>query len=378
MIQVQSEWRESMDVEQLCAVVNDAQRMVGICEEIFGEEEGDGVTDSDGNSTEDLVAAWTQLSVLALQHLCELRFADLKEDHLGYVGRSEWESAGEDDPCIQPSIDALRDFHSDLQDWISGDYYHSKALKLCFDLTIQAYLESFLSNTMARGLSKPENAFEVVQRDWTRLVSFFCFELADHHGRGGFYHRQIMEDRLSLLEAVCNLLNRHHSPSKCKPDMLRICRQLGKQNGTPIILHLVGLRTKRRMSSVDSREWHVVISQVSEDLQIEDDKHAAPPAPPCYTLPDLRNSKFLHRVQPPRGRHAQGTDLTVDISETARLVQRQHLTKVLATSSKRLMMRSDRTLMATWKRNDDLIKTTTEWKATRTLFPLKDDDEEEQ
>lgn len=337
MLQVETKWQE-LHVEYLCSIVVDFQRLAEIIAEIFGPVNS---TESQHELTDDLVSELIQLSVLAHRYLCELRFLDFKETFFNLVGGPDWETGK---VTVDSTVSELRDFLINVQTWIQGDFYQGKALKFCFDLLLQSYVAAFLSNTVAKGIQHSQNAVKAIQRDFNEFTNFFCVELFAHHARYGFYTLNAMNSRLQVLCAFANILD-CTSPKSVEMDIENVCHQFGRENGMPIVLHLVALRSPIRLTLKESSEWHVQLWRAGEKLEmqlVDDDSF--------YHVPDMRNSCVIRRVKSLQSKH-------MPVSEalpSSNIVQRVLFSKILARS--KIIIGSDRTLLSTWKYEGDEMK----------------------
>ena len=333
MLQVETRW-QSLPVEYLCSIVVDFQRLTDITAEIFGPVNS---TETQHELTEVLVSELIQLSVLANRYLCELRFLDFKETFFNLIGGPEWETGM---VAVDNTMLELRDFLIDVQTWIQGDFFYGKALKSCFDLLLQSYVAAFLSNTVARGLQHSPKVAEIIQRDFNEFTNFFCIELAEQHARHGFYTLDAMKVRLQVLCAFANILA-CTSPKAVETDIETVCHQFGRDNGMPVVLHVVALRSPTRLTLKESSEWHVQLWRAGEKLKMQMVDNDS-----FYKVPDMRNSCVIRRIKSLKREHIPDSKT----QPTTLLVQRVLLSKIVARSKR--MIGSDRTLLSTWNHEE--------------------------
>lgn len=338
MLQIETRWQD-LTVEYLCSIISDSQRLVEIVEGIFGSVTA---TESQQELTEDLISELIQLSVLANRYLCELRFLDLKDTFFNFIGGPEW-SNGE--LPVEDTIAELRDFLADVKGWIQGDFYHGKVLKLCFDIFLQSYIASFLSNTMGKGIKHSQNAAEIMERDFVKLSNFFCVELLEEHGRHGFYSHDAINNRLQILCSFARILV-CLSPKAIEADIENVCQQFGFDKGTPIVLHVAALRSRTRLTAKASKEWHIQLWRTGMKLTMQGVNEDS-----FYHVPDMRNSCVIRRVRPLKSKNSpEGTKLP-----TSRLVKGTRVSKLVSRSKR--VIGSDRTLLTDWKHDSTQLKT---------------------
>jgi hypothetical protein len=272
---------------------------------------------------------------LATRFLCELRFLDLKETYLNLVGGHEWESGN---LSVLDTISELRDFVIDVSEWIPGDFYRGKVLKCCFDNFIQSYVASFLSNTMAKGVCNSQKVAQIIHYDFFKMADFFCVEISEHHGRHGFYTRELMESRLEILDSFAAILE-CASPKAIEKEIETACQQIGFDKGVPVILHIAALRPSTTpMTGEESNEWHVQIWRAGEKLKMQLAEEGS-----YYQVPDMRNSRFICRVKPLK----RNTSPETETLPSTRILQRSRMSKIVSRSKR--MIGSDRNLLTTWK-----------------------------
>eukprot|EP00541_Cyclophora_tenuis_P014595 CAMPEP_0116565260 /NCGR_PEP_ID=MMETSP0397-20121206/13799_1 /TAXON_ID=216820 /ORGANISM="Cyclophora tenuis, Strain ECT3854" /LENGTH=344 /DNA_ID=CAMNT_0004092013 /DNA_START=23 /DNA_END=1057 /DNA_ORIENTATION=+ len=291
MMEIESTWKD-MSIERLCTIVNDCSRLMEIYEE-NNDAMADRWSDSEKEQGEELLAVTTQLSLLATKYLCERMMLDVKDDYLLHVGGSEWhqpkkESSGN---IVDTTLATLRDYNTDLQDWIPSDYYFPKLLKHSFDQTLQQYVGAFFCNTLSRGIAKLDECVETLHDDWMKMWTYFGNdeEMVQYHGKAGNHTKEAIWKRLLILPAIASLLSRELGPSDLWEDTLTIVTEFGVDTGATATQHLMGLR-QERMNEQKIQEWHTMICSTTKHAEIQG--LLCPSS--LYLLPDLRNSRHVH------------------------------------------------------------------------------------
>lgn len=338
MLDVGSRWSD-IEVERFCAIINDASRMIEQCED-RNEVLLDPSDSEQQKAGDDLCRELTELSLHATRFLCERIMLDLREPDpiLNRVGGTSWETGSL--LISEATVATLRDYTDDISKWIPGDYYFPKFLQHCFHMTLQAYFESLFAMTLSTGIKDPEMASRVLQQDWQNFHQFFCSSgMAEYIGRAGHYTKQVMESRLGVLRSMALILTPTVSPTKLKSEINAVLKQFGAEVGITAVLHLAGLRN-RHIAESEAVEWRAV---VQGEMQAFEASKAKPP----YTIPDLRNSEYIVRVATVKLQDGVEVDSTL-----AKISQRPGLGKRWRASvraSRRRILKSDRTLISTWK-----------------------------
>ena len=263
------------------------------------------------------------------------------------VGTPAWEQGS--DPIISSTIRTLDDYFSDVELWIVEGYFYPKVLRHCFDMTLQTYVDSFFANTMAKGIKDPLVVSRELQQDWQELNQFFCAkdEQAGYLGHAGHHSKEEATRRLGVIQALSFLMTPSITPSKLEPEINTILRQFGTEAGITALLHIAGLRN-RHISTSEAAEWHQVAKEAIEAFVDED----ASKVKPVFTLPDIRDSKYIARVR------SANNELNDSLRSAGldNLPHRNSIRKRWGASfraSGRRLMKSDRTLLSTWKQKDE-------------------------
>ena len=340
ILDVESRWSK-IEVERLCVIINDASRMIEEC-----EERNNALLDRNNSehqkAAEDLCRELMELSLHATRFLCERIMLDLREPDpiLTRVGGNTWETGAM--PITETTVATLKDYSDDISEWISDSYYFPKVLRHCFDMTLQAYFESFFTITMNKGIKDPREASRILHQDWQNLHQFFCESgMTEYIGRAGHYTKQVMESRLGLIQAMSLILTPTIPPEKLKSNINSVLMQFGTEVGVAAVLHLAGLRG-RHISESEAVEWHAVVGETMLTFMPEE----ASKAKPQYVLPDLRDSEYIIRVRTVNRKNTGDSALTRTLSKHPS--KRGRLASSIRASTRR-MLKSDRTLISTWK-----------------------------
>jgi Exocyst complex component Sec6 len=277
-LKITTEWKE-MGPGYLCALINDISRLSDQCEEL-----NDTFIESDSRKQQarETVRDLTELSLHATRFLCNRMMDDVRRS-VTCVGTSDWESKAGPTP-IERGIVALKQAFADAKTWlVATDLYFPKILKECMDITVKTYLESFLVNTMARGVEDPCAVAEELREDCLRLTIFFNgASCEEYHGFGGFYTQTEINDHLRVLNNVSALVDPSLKMEDCKGDIkdLLSCLDLEedaqRQKGgsfrsllepardkSDVLFHLVGLR--KRHGPLESITWRRLVAAAQKE-----------------------------------------------------------------------------------------------------------------
>jgi hypothetical protein len=348
-IGIGSNWKHQ-EIEHICAVVNDTASLIEQCEEL-----NETILDPNNNehvkAGDELLKTLTELSLHAVRFVCERIMLDLREPDplLTRIGTAMWEQ-GSDVPIIGCTVKTLDSYFRDIELWIPQGYYFPKVVKHCLDMTLQAYVDSFFVNTMVKGIKDPLVVSRELQQDWQELNAFFCLkeDQADYLGHAGHYSKDEASSHIDIIQALSFLMTPSITPSKLQPEINKMLHQFGTEAGITALLHIAGLRN-RHISASEAAEWHEVAKEAVEELVDED----AFKIKPVFSLPDLRASKYIARVRAANEElddslRSAGLD---NLPPRAAGLRKRWGASFRA--SGRRLMKSDRTLLTTWKQKGE-------------------------
>ncbi|CAB9518505.1 Exocyst complex component Sec6 [Seminavis robusta] len=332
MMYVGTNWKD-MSVELLCAIINDVSSVCDACEERNSTYL---VNPDQIQGGEDLCRELTELALFVAKQLCERIMLDVN-DTLATIGDEElWINEGSIS-AVQRTNATLGDYCEDLVQWIPR-YFFTKVLRHCFDLSLERYVEAFFCNSLAGKLESAEYSALTLRRDHADFVIFWNDEISTKYPRilDGSSAQNAINQRLHLLQSISIVLTPSLEPEDVLEEMERVVVEL-ESNGAPALLHLLGLR--KRHSGSDALRWHQALSKVTDAVSKEGTQRKASHN---YNLPDIRNSKFLRNVQPPRRLGVKrllmnrDNDNQVDISTSVQLVKRRNLQRVVRHGKERI------------------------------------------
>ena len=345
MLQIETTWK-SIGSSRYCAFINDAIRLADLVDKRIEANISDAIY---REKRDTLARDLTQLSALATKYLCHGIFLAPKnlERILTSVGEAEWE-LDETGHVIGTTIATLKEYFADLETWLASDFYFPKILQICFDLTLQTYVESFFSNTSTHGVHNPRLVAVTLSDDYSRFVAFFngdTFE--EYSGRGGFYTLQELNSKLHLLKNISNIIHPSNEPEDLLQDIKAISRELlNNQNDAPAILHLAGLR-KKRNSTKASAGWLRAIAHANEALVRDLEATSFNNNTSYFRLPDLRNSKYIRNIRVDKASIEKEISARSPstVQATCKLLQTRRRNKYMHAVTKPLR----RTKVFTWK-----------------------------
>jgi hypothetical protein len=304
MLAIGSEWK-SIPAHWFCALVNDCSRLAELCEErknrylsAANDDDANG-SSSSRDAADVVVREFLELGSHAVRFLCEHIVYGLCEPDqpiLSSVGTREWESDGTQS-ALERTIATFDDYLQDLKSWLSGSYWLPKVLKHLFDLTLQVYVESFFSNTMACGVKDPIRAAKELNEDYLRLVIFFNSDRFERfHDVGGYYTQQTINSKLHIIRCLSTLVDPSVEPDDAFGEARFLLSEL--LGDASSVLHLAGLR--KRHNPLERVEWLRVVSKAKRCALVRRGGGSSVVAERTisYRLPDLRNSPYLSKVRP--------------------------------------------------------------------------------
>ena len=318
MLKIGTEWR-NLNSKWYCALINDCSRLIELCEErnetvlvlTHYKEFGDSV-----------LREFAELSLHAASYLCERIMSTLSDPNpiLTSIGDESWEK-DDTQSSIERTTATLSDYFEDLDQWLGRGYYFPKVLKSCFDKTLKTYVESFLANTLSRGVNDPVRVAEELNLDYMRLSLFFSgTNFEKYHGVAGYYTQAALNEKLHIIRCLSKLVNPAVSAEQAASEVRLTMKNFQEtfDNGSVVVFHVVGLRKKH--SGRESVEWLRVVSNakkaaslVSEDPADQKDVSSSQ----FYNIVDLRNSRYLHNIRPLRREmHKRISAQSLKVSET--------------------------------------------------------------
>jgi Exocyst complex component Sec6 len=321
-----SNWK-SVNSAYFCALINDASLLAEQCEErneLFLQ------SDEFRIAGDALVRSLVEFSLHATRLLCQhfMFDVDKSEPILQSVGSAAWEAGNtaNQHAVTERMIETFKDYFEDLDTWImSSDYYFPKILKICFDATLDTYMKSFFSNTMANGVKDAAVVADELRDDYVRLAAFFngpcCDKYHDRSGGGGFYTQHVINERLRILQSLATLVDPNTRPKDEMDDIKAVLSEF--QSGgqaSAIVLHLAGLHECRKRQK--STDWVKAIAVAKKELDAnsssgendnknnktnESDAIGIGMLPSSlrspsgsYNVPDLTQSRYVYNFRPTR------------------------------------------------------------------------------
>lgn len=334
-----------------CCIINDScriSRLLGtIHDQYFYNHSQSSVTSSKWHRlqkrTKQIERDFVELSFETVHCLCRsLLFLDYTQqmNSLRTVGSLEWESiepgsSSSSASVVKKLIFSLQDNISDVEIWLSNKYYFHRLLLDCVHLTIQTYVSSFFTNTMASGIQNSENVSSQLQEDYYDLVLFFDDPMfKKHYDEAVLVSERDINTILLVILSMSRLMNLALTPYDLIDDARTLLQNIEPMNLTGEInklalLHIAGLRDPHGLEE-SAMDWIQAIRQVEKDLSDRTLHRSSPPFNSkvlrkessklsakastddsnkefLIKLPDLRDSPFIMTK-------LNSTDLTRQIS----------------------------------------------------------------
>lgn len=258
MLHIEANWR-TMDAERLCATINDAQRLLDLCED-QNSSLGVELTPKQLEEFETLLRSFAELSLHASKYLCERIILDVTDDYLARIGSRDWVRGGN---MIETTLATLQDYFDDIQRWIPTHYYFPKILKHCFDLVLRNYLAAFFSHTRVHRLHDVARAAMALQDDWMKLWKFFGSFPEENYAAGN-HSKDAIWKNLHVLQVMSSILSSRKEPIDLLLDVSYLLKQFGNESGVAAARQLI---RQRRQSAQRRRRWNKVIERAQAKIE---------------------------------------------------------------------------------------------------------------
>jgi hypothetical protein len=332
---------KAIGIRNFCAIINDALCLSRQCEQrnrvvltrLQFQQEGKA-----------LIGDLSDLALHATKYLCARILLDLRNPQVAAMtsagGDHEESSRPETITSLIPmkqAVTMLKRWFETIETWLlDPSVYIPKLMKNVFDEMLQTYIESFFANTLARGIKNADTAAQEIRQDYLCLVIFFngvCCEKY-HAGKSHgdeFYTQFAINERLLILQNVAAILDPTKPPTG--EEIKGVLSNFASgENGPAVILHIAGLR-KQQCSNAESLTWIKAIAIAKKEMaqqlakkqgkkhdddsgnddddeeedDINNDKDSGTSTSSSVDaaamdlhVPDLRNSKYLLKIRPPK------------------------------------------------------------------------------
>jgi hypothetical protein len=263
IVGLEETWKE-MDIEQICAAINDSFRMQDKCEDLI-EDVGDVSEASEdlGDAMDELCTGYVELAVLATKLAANSVMLDLKEPILQQVFTSKWEEGEE---LVGVACKTLRDWFGDLSMWLP-DYFFSKLVRECYEQTVKCYIAAVFKRKKA--FAEPARAAQHIVNDRTNMAELFGGEYYDKLFAAGIREDGAVDKQLAVLTNTSRVLLAPYVYD-CKSEIKELLIEFGAQ-GKDAVFGLIAMRKGNTKESL--KEWKGVINGLVDevgDLPLQD------------------------------------------------------------------------------------------------------------
>jgi hypothetical protein len=242
-------WKD-MDVEKICAAVNDAFRMQDKCEELIDE-----VVDVKDQSEElctamdDLCTGYVELAVSASKLCAKSVLLDV-EPYLVDVFTAKWEDGEE---LVSVATKTLQDWFQDLAVWLP-EYFFSKLVRECYERVVKTYVEAMFKNRK-KSFAEPSRAAQHLVNDRINLFELFGGQYSYNLMAAGLREEGVVEKQLSVLTNVSKVLLAPYVYN-VKDEITGLLEEFGAQ-GKDAVYAVIVMRKGNTKESL--KEWKGVV-----------------------------------------------------------------------------------------------------------------------
>lgn len=291
MLHVSTAWK-TMATTRFCSIINDAVRLSEMME---ARNEVYLMTPEHREAGENMVHDLVELSLHTINFLCESLLFNVQdsESSLSSIGSPAWEAEIRKGVIYRTTV-SLRHCFKDLERWLSTRCFFPKVLSKCLELTMQIYVESFFSNTMAHGIKNADNVAENLGRDFVDFLIFFNGVIFERYeGTVASLSAPLIKERIQAILSLSRLTNPSIPPTELENDAKRILTQTARSTdqNSAAILHIAGLR--QRNGREKSIEWLQMIANAEKNIADGGMREGIIK----IKLPDLRNSQYIRKMR---------------------------------------------------------------------------------
>ncbi|GAX21814.1 hypothetical protein FisN_30Hh013 [Fistulifera solaris] len=264
MLQAVEQACESLNAKQLCAFINDVDRLRELMEKRYTKYVTRPSLKKLAEKLEkDIIYLSQHTSALLARRL--MRELVKSEKISSNIGNARWETDLSRTGAVR-IVSALKVQFKRFDSYLGDEF--PRFLKACFDQMMQLYVEALLRNTLRRRCVA-RNVSQGLEADYAVLLSFFNGDLLDkHYGRKGFYNLPTLNLHLHLLKSIANIIKTEHSADDLKHDIRALLRALEPtENATRLIMHFAAL--DQRYEDFDSATWLKVIVEARIENTID-------------------------------------------------------------------------------------------------------------
>jgi hypothetical protein len=251
---------DSLNAKQLCAFINDVDRL----RELMEKRNTKYVTRPSSKKLaekldKDTIYLSQHTSALLAQRL--MRELVKSEKLLSNIGDARWEADASRTGVLR-LISVLKVQFKRFESYLGDNF--PRFLKACFNQTMQIYVEALLWNTFRRRCVA-RNVSQGLEADYAVLLNFFNGDLLDkYYGRKGFYNLPTLNLHLHLLKTLANITQPEHSADDLKEDIQALLRAFEPtEKATRLILHFAAL--DQHYENFDSTAWLKVIAEARNE-----------------------------------------------------------------------------------------------------------------
>ena len=263
---LKSDW-ENMDIEWLCAVINDSTTLMEYVENfsMFGNIKMHPVLPTLGlrKARDEVIAGYQELSREACDHLAHSVVRDLQGPVIDHIFTGRWEQEGQIMKCVEAT---LKDYFEDLSvsGWIPPHEF-CRVAKQCISTFTEQYVTAVFSEKhQGRPFLDAKAVPARLVQDRLILMQFFSHVELEMNGRGAKSHAEGCLEVLFLMSAILKA----DEPDEIEEEINSFYSHVGIKYGHTAIMYLVSRKAGRYSQRIHDK-WDAGLTLIADEDQIE-------------------------------------------------------------------------------------------------------------
>ena len=263
---LKSDW-ENMDIEWLCAVINDSTTLMEYVENfsMFGNTKTQPVlpTLELRKARDEVIAGYQELSREACDHLAHSVVRDLQGPVIDHIFTDRWEQEGQIMKCVEAT---LKDYFEDLSvsGWIPPHEF-CRVAKQCISTFTEQYVTAVFSEKhQGRPFLDAKAVPARLVQDRLILMQFFSHVELEMNGRGAKSHAEGCLEVLFLMSAILKA----DEPDEIEEEINSFYSHVGIKYGHTAIMYLVSRKAGRYSQRIHDK-WDAGLTLIADEDQIE-------------------------------------------------------------------------------------------------------------
>ena len=263
---LKADWA-NMDVEWMCAVINDGARLLDYIDNfsIFGDTKKHPVlpTFELRKARDSVIDGYQEVSWEVCDLLAHSLMRDLEAPVMDHIFTDRWERDGQLMNCVGAT---LKDYFDDLSvsGWIP-QYEFCRVVKQCISIVAEQYVAAvFAEKHEGRPFSDAKAIPARLVQDRLILMQFFSHVELEMNGRGAKSHAESCLEVLLLMAAILKA----DEPDEVEEEINSFYSHVGTKYGHVATMYLVD-RKGSSYSQKRHNKWDAAITMIAKEDQIQ-------------------------------------------------------------------------------------------------------------